>query len=120
MDTMVIITAILMVFTKALDAITTARRIRHIGQEANPLARVLMGRIGIRSAIWLVSLLALVIIVLSVVLLYKWFDDPWYKSMFILVGIGISFVQAAVAESNHKGRTNAVSRSLLKWMRRRT
>lgn len=116
MDIMVFAVALLLILTKALDALSTARRIRHIGQEANPLARWLMERIGVRPAIWLVFLLACGIVVLSVILLYLWFEGTWYKWVFIVAGSLISFVQAAVAESNHKGRTNAVSRWLLRWI----
>jgi uncharacterized RDD family membrane protein YckC len=116
MDAMVFIVAFLLILTKAMDALSTARRIRYIGQEANPLARRLMRRIGVGPAIGLVFLLACGIVSLSVFLLYKSFDRTWYKLLFILAGGLIAFVQAAVAESNHRGRTNAVSRWLLKVM----
>lgn len=45
---LVIMTAVALVMTKWLDCISTSRRISHIGQEQNGLARNLMQKIGMK------------------------------------------------------------------------
>lgn len=118
-DLLVLIVAVLLMLTKALDAFSTARRIKHIGQEANPLARLLMERLGVRRAIWVVFVVSCGIIMLSVILIYHWMDHPWNKLIFIVLGILLSFVQAAVALSNEKGKSNPITRFLLKWIKKK-
>ena len=117
-DILVFLTAALLVLTKWFDCISTSRQIRFIGQEQNGMARKLMRKIGIKPAIWLIFLIHLLIVALSMWILYEYYDKALWKWIFIFIGICISVVQAAVGLSNHRGQLNAISRLVLKWMRR--
>jgi hypothetical protein len=115
---LVIMTAVALVMTKWLDCISTSRRISHIGQEQNGLARNLMQKMGMKQAIWLIFFIHMAIVALSLWVLYQVHDQAIWEWLFIILGTGISVIQAAVAESNHRGRLNMISRLVLKWMRR--
>ena len=115
---LVIMTAVALVMTKWLDCISTSRRISHIGQEQNGLARNLMQKMGMKQAIWLIFFIHMAIVALSLWILYQVHDQAIWEWLFIILGAGISVIQFAVAESNHRGRLNMISRLVLKWMRR--
>jgi len=115
MDILVFITAALLIITKFLDALTTHRRIRHVTDEQNLLARQLMVRIGKGNAIWLIFFIAVAIVASSLWLLYDSHPSWLWKSAFVLVGVHISIVQAAVAWANHTRQQNLITRWVLRY-----
>ena len=52
------------IITKYFDCITTQRKIRGIGMEMNPIARVMMQRIGIKGTIWLIFVITIITTIL--------------------------------------------------------
>jgi|GEM_PF-733738 len=101
----------LLVITKFMDTYTTMRRIQGISHETNPVARKLMGRLGVKPAIWAIFGLALVIIGLA-----GWLAlhlGAIFQAVFIIVGLFVVVVQASAAQANWTGRQNAVTLWLL-------
>lgn len=101
----------LLVITKFMDAYTTMRRIQGISHETNPVARKLMGRLGVKPAIWAIFGLAVVIIGLAGWLVLNL--GVFFQVVFIVVGLLVVVVQAAAAQANWTGRQNAVTLWLL-------
>ena len=101
----------LLVITKFMDTYTTMRRIQGISHETNPVARKLMGRLGVKPAIWAIFGLAMVIISLAGWLALNL--GAIFQVVFIVVGLFVVVVQAAAAQANWTGRQNAVTLWLL-------
>jgi len=101
----------LLVITKFMDTYTTMRRIQGISHETNPVARKLMGRLGVKPAIWAIFGLAVVIIGLAGWLVLNL--GVFFQVVFIVVGLLVVVVQAAAAQANWTGRQNAVTLWLL-------
>jgi len=109
MDTLIVCTAAALVVTKALDCLTTLRGIRSAAAETNAIARSLMQRIGIRRAVALIFVLALgCIYAAAAYALYS--EQVVWRAGFVVIGLAISIVQAAVAHTNHTGRDNPITR----------
>ena len=101
----------LLVITKFMDAYTTMHRIQGISHETNPVARKLMGRLGVKPAIWAIFGLAVVIIGLAGWLVLNL--GVFFQAVFIIVGLFVVVVQASAAQANWTGRQNAVTLWLL-------
>jgi len=103
----VIFVIVLLIVTKLFDAYSTLKRIKTIRSETNPLARRMMTRTGTRQAVWLIFFFSLIIIILAGAtalsgnLTLQWF--------FIILGILLSIIQAAVAQSNWMGKDNIIT-----------
>jgi hypothetical protein len=93
-------------------------------EETNPLARAAMVRMGPRFTIWAVFLLVLLIVSVVGGSAYRTAEDLIPASTrqvttllavwgYIALGLGISIVQAAVAQTNRSGRFNVVSQAVL-------
>ena len=100
----------LLVATKLLDALSTLARIRHVDAETNSFARGLMQRLGTRRTVWLVAILAAAII--SVAGFAALRGGPLMQVVFIIAGIAIAVVQAAVAHANWTGADNRITRQV--------
>ncbi len=112
MNSLIYLTMALLALTKLLDVLSTLRCITHSGIETNPLARSVMQKIGVKTASWLVFAIAIAIIACSgLAALYGPF---FYQVLFILLGIPISVIQAAVALNNHTGRTNLITSQIFR------
>ena len=118
MITHILIVAILIILTKFLDCWTTAHSINGLYQEQNPLARWLMQKFGIAFTIWGFFVLSLVITALSLALVLGPLDQLFYQSFFVVVGIGISIVQGAVAHCNYCGKDNFTTKIIRKLFAR--
>lgn len=103
----VILVIVLLVVTKFFDAYSTLKRINTYRSEINPLARRMMARTGTRQAVWFIFIFSIMIIglagstALSGNLTLQWF--------FIVLGILLSIIQAAVAQSNWMGKDNIIT-----------
>lgn len=113
MDTLVICTAALMRVTKALDCLTTLAAVPTAAAETNPFARGIMHRLGVQRTTALVFLLAaaLTCTVAAVVLMM---GSTLYAALFIVVGLFVATVQAAVAHTNWTGRQNPITARVLR------
>lgn len=114
LDVLVFLSGSLVVLTKYMDCITTARALRVIEQERNPLARKLMRRIGVKTTIWGIFILTIFLVVLATYILYSERPSNLYKLAFIGAALVVSSAQAAVAHSNATGRLNMFTRFLLR------
>jgi hypothetical protein len=109
------ISAGLILLTKYLDCITTLQRISSPYQERNRLALAMMLRWGIKSVIWGVMGLAVVIVAVTLYLLLTVFTEPVFKVLFAVWAGIISLFQAAVAHSNYSGRANILTSFIRKF-----
>ena len=128
----VCVVSIALVATKFFDCWTTATEMEDPSEEANPLARAAMVRMGPQLTIWGVFLLATLIVVFVGGSAYQAAGDPTLSSRpvmrvitvwgYVVLGVFISIVQGAVAQTNRSGCFNFVSNAVLRvtqWMSRR-
>jgi hypothetical protein len=110
MHWIILITAGCLIITKLADVISTLRHIRGTQHESNPFARRIMQRIGITPAVWLVFGLSLIIIGVAT---YVALASHWLIQIaFIILGVFVSCVQAAVAHTNATQRDNTITRTI--------
>ena len=102
------------IITKFFDCITTQRKIRGIGMEMNPIARVMMQRIGIKGTIWLIFAVTIVIMVLCQVWIQLKTESIFWDYCYILMGTFTAIVQGATASNNHFGRPNMITKQLFR------
>jgi len=110
MKYLIIMTIVLLIVTKLMDVISTMTVVRKSHQETNPIARGLMGLMGVRKSAWMVFGFALLIITATGWMALS--STLVLQVAFVVVGIFISVVQAGVAACNWTGRDNAVSRNV--------
>ncbi len=106
--------SIIIIISKFFDCYTTASQITNLSQERNPLARKTMKKIGIQKTIWFVFILSNFIVIVSVWMLQSFFDNLFYKILYIALGTIISIFQFAVAYTNKTKRLNIFTKLLLK------
>ena len=121
MHWVILITAGCLIITKLADVISMLRHIRGTQHESNPFARRIMQRIGITPAVWLVFGLSLIIVGVTT---YVALAGHWLIQIaFILLGVFVSYVQAAVAHTNATQRDNTITRTIrqmvYRWYRRK-
>ena len=110
------ITAAALLWTKALDVISTWRFIGVHG-ESNPIARWLFEKAGLAGGISIVC--ALYIVILSAQLgVVVWFNLPWLTFGTVLVGFLVAFIQYDVARYNRTHRHSAMTNFLLGFFTR--
>ena len=114
MNTAIWAVSFLIIATKFLDCYTTAKQIRSIAQEQNPLPGFLMRKFGARTAIWTIFVLSILIVFASVSMLGQLGDGHLHKWFYIIIGLLIAAAQFAVAHSNHTKRVNPFTKALLK------
>ena len=106
------------IITKYFDCITTQRKIRGIGMEMNPIARVMMQRIGIKGTIWLIFVITIITAILCQLWIQFKTESILWDYGYILTGSITATVQAATALNNHQGRPNFVTKQLFHLLRR--
>ena len=106
------------IITKYFDCITTQRKIRGIGMEMNPIARVMMQRIGIKGTIWLIFAVTIIITILCQVWIQLTTESILLDYCYILMGTFTVTVQGATALNNHQGSPNFVTKRLFYLLRR--
>lgn len=107
------------IITKYFDCITTQRKIKGIGMEMNPIARVMMQRIGIKETIWLIFGITIITTILCQLWIQLKTESILWDYGYILTGIITATVQAATALNNHKGRPNIVTKQLFRLISKR-
>ena len=97
--------AIILAFSKLPDLYSTLVRIRYIRQERNPIARFFMKKTGIKSGLYILTVIYMVIVVLTTFI--AWSDvAPYSKIYFIVLGLIISAFNLGVAHHNYTGKDN--------------
>ena len=107
------------IITKYFDCITTHRKIKGIGMEMNPIARVMMQRIGIKGTIWLIFGITIITTILCQLWIQLKTESILWDYGYILTGSITATVQAATALNNHQGRANIVSKQLFRLISKR-
>ena len=105
------------IITKFFDCITTKRKIRDLGMEMNPIARVMMQRIGIKGTIWLFFAVTIVITILCQVWIQLTTESILWDYYYMLMGTFTAIVQGATALNNHFGRPNLITKNMFKFLR---
>ncbi|MBV6474452.1 MAG: hypothetical protein JPMHGGIA_02761 [Saprospiraceae bacterium] len=116
MTTIVYIISALIIFSKYLDCYTTSSQITSVNQERNPLARKIMKRLGVHTTIWGIFGLTIIIVLVSIWLLFSFYDSTFYKIIFIAIGLFVALTQFAVAHTNKTKRLNIFTKFLLTKM----
>ena len=102
------------IITKYFDCITTQRKIKGIGMEMNPIARLMMQRIGIKVTIWLIFGITIITTILCQLWIQLKTESILWDYGYILTGSITATVQAATALNNHQGKSNMITKQLFK------
>lgn len=113
---MLAITAVLLLWSKALDVISTYRHIATSG-EANPLAQWLFRKLGLRWALVAVSLVYIAIIALSGAIIITE-TNPVVIYSVVITGLFVSAVQFDVARANTTGKHSTLTKMLVRLFSR--
>ena len=105
------------IITKFLDCITTQRKIRGIGMEMNPIARVMMQRIGIKGTIWLIFAVTIIITILCQVWIQLKTESILWDYCYIVTGTFTAIVQGATALNNHKSKANLITKTMFRFLK---
>jgi 4-hydroxybenzoate polyprenyltransferase len=97
-----------------MDCITTAARIKNIEHEKNSFARRLMNKFGIKTTIFGIFVITLLIVGICLIFIYLYHDEIICKLTYIVLGLLIAIVQFAVANTNKTGKINFITRFILK------
>ena len=108
------IVSVAIIITKFFDCITTQRKIRGIGMELNPIARVMMQRIGIKETIWLIFAVTIIITILCQVWIQIQTESILWDYCYIVTGTFTAIVQGATALNNHQGKANMITKKLFR------
>ena len=115
-STLLLCTAVALLWTKVLDVISTWRFIGVRG-ESNPIARWLFDKAGLAGGISIVC--ALYLLLLAVQLgAVVWINSPWLTYGTVLVGSLVAFIQYDVARFNRTHRHSAMTNFLLRFFLR--
>ena len=106
------------IITKYFDCITTQKKIRGIGMEMNPIARVMMQRIGIKGTIWLIFAISIIVTILCQVWIQIQTESILWDYCYIVTGTFTAIVQGATALNNQQGGPNFVTKRLFYLLRR--
>lgn len=123
MTEIIIASAALCIISKWFDCYTTIlgyNKVKDTSYEANMIVRFLMNKIGVKTSVWLIFLLASYIIVKGTL---KDIDAPMEKQIG-LIGVLTFFTitQSMIAYSNYTGRTNIIVKMIIRiipiyWIR---
>ena len=116
MQYLIYLSAVLIVITKLVDALSTLRFVKkgNIDLEQNKLARMIMYKIGVKTTIWLVFFITIIIVTVVVREVLQsglW----WYEWSFVITAAFVSFVQGSVAYFNYTGKKSTIIMYLTKW-----
>lgn len=110
-STFLVCTALVLIWTKALDVISTWRYIG-VHAESNPIAHWLFNKAGLAAGISIVC--ALYILILAVQMgTVVWINSPWLTHGTVLVGSLVAFIQYDVARFNRSRRHSIFTRFFL-------
>jgi hypothetical protein len=104
----------MVVLTKWFDCTTTLKHIHGIAMETNPIARALMYRYGIKGTVWFAFVASIVVTVLSQLYVQVWTQHYLWDVAYIIMGLLTALIQGATALNNHQGRSNLVTKSLVR------
>ena len=105
------------IITKFFDCITTQRKIRGIGREMNPIARVMMQRIGIKGTIWLIFAITIIVTILCQVWIQIQTESILWDYCYIVTGTFTAIVQGATALNNHKSKANLITKTMFRFIK---
>lgn len=108
------------IITKWFDCTTTLGHITGISMEANPIARALMHRLGIKGTVWLAFVLTILVTVISQWWVQFQTTHPLWDIAYILTASFTALVQGATAHSNATGKRNLVVMMLFKLIQKST
>lgn len=106
------------IITKWFDCTTTLRHINGINTEANPIARWIMYRLGIKATVWLAFVLSILTTAISQWWIQIATTSLWWDIAYILVASTTAIIQGATAHSNATGQRNMVVNALFGVIRR--
>ena len=115
-STLLVCTAVALLWTKVLDVISTWRFIGVHG-ESNPIVRCLFDKAGLAGGIVIVCALYLLILAAQLGAVV-WINSPWFTHGTVLVGSLIAFIQYDVARFNRSRRPSALTNFLLRFFMR--
>ena len=107
-------TSLMVILTKWLDCTTTLKHINGIAMESNPIARALMYRFGIKGTVWFAFIVSIVVTVLSQFYVQVWTQHYLWDVAYVIMGLYTALIQGATALNNHQGRSNLVTKSLVR------
>lgn len=109
-----LIVMVFLILTKLYDCLTTIKGIERMGCncESNPFARYLMNIVGMRTTVWLIFLLVVLIAVFAEAI--SLFIGKVALFLYIILGIFVSIVQYGVAHKNSTGKDNSISKMVYK------
>ena len=87
--------------------------------EMNPIARVMMQRIGIKGTIWLIFVTTIIVTILCQVWIQLTTESILWDYIYLLTGTFTVTVQGATALNNHQGRPNFVTKQLFRLISKR-
>ena len=120
---LVLTTSACLIGAKFLDCYSTMSQLEKPEDELNPLGRAAINRVGKRAAIWGVFLLVVIIVAIVGGTAYRQalglledrepnFIEVITVWAYVILGLAIAGVQAAVAHTNWTGRYSLISRSV--------
>jgi hypothetical protein len=115
MNSLLIISGILLIATKFADCYTTDVQITKelISFERNKIARFLFRKFGIRNSIWATWILTIAI---SVYTIYEAINNNLFTQISVLIiALFVSFVQAGVAYANYVQKPNFVTKTISRF-----
>ena len=108
------LTSAAVIITKWFDCTTTQSKIKGLGMEMNPIARILMQRIGIKGTIWMIFLITIITTMLCQLWIQLKTESILWDYGYIITGSITATVQAATALNNHQGKANMITKQLFK------
>ena len=110
--TLLALTVIALLWTKALDVISTWRFVGLHG-ESNPIARWLFEKTGLAGGMAIVCALYILILGLQITAVV-WINDSWTTYGTVALGAFIAYIQYDVARFNRTRRHSAMTNMLLR------
>lgn len=114
--TLLALTVIALLWTKALDVLSTWRFVGLHG-ESNPIARWLFEKTGLAGGLAIVCALYILILGLQITAVV-WINDPWTTYGTVVLGAFIAFIQYDVARFNRTRRQSIFTGFFLQIFRR--
>ena len=111
-------TSLMVIITKWFDCTTTLNHIHGVAMESNPIARVLMYRLGIRGTVWFAFAVAVLVTVLSQLYVQLWTVHPAWDLAYVFTGLFTAVIQGATALNNYQGKPNFITLLIFKTIRK--
>ena len=120
---LVLTTSVCLIGTKFLDCYSTMSQLEKPEDELNPLGKAAINRVGKRAAVCGVFLVVVIIVAIVGGTAYQQalglledrepsFIEVMTVWAYVILGLAIAWVQAAVAHTNWTGRYSLISRSV--------